>query len=105
MSAKCGQPEGFRGFVPVQVGHILADQTLCSRVLQQLQGCAQECVLHALSLSPLQVPSFTNTKLLWLKRNEPDIWSRVAAVMLPHDYMNYWLTGNQVTEVRECVHA
>lgn len=47
----------------------------------------------------VQVPSFTNTKLLWLKRNEPDVWSKVASAMLPHDYINFWLTGNKVTEV------
>eukprot|EP00878_Enallax_costatus_P004137 GHUV01004366.1.p1 GENE.GHUV01004366.1~~GHUV01004366.1.p1 ORF type:complete len:482 (+),score=108.10 GHUV01004366.1:309-1754(+) len=44
------------------------------------------------------VPSFTLTKLLWLKRNEPDVWPRIAAAMLPHDYMNYWLTGQMATE-------
>ncbi|WIA21904.1 hypothetical protein OEZ85_004273 [Tetradesmus obliquus] len=44
------------------------------------------------------VPSFTSTKLLWLQRHEPEVWSRLAAVLLPHDYMNYWLTGKQVTE-------
>jgi sugar (pentulose or hexulose) kinase len=49
----------------------------------------------------VQVPSFTITKLLWLKRHEPDVWSQVASVLLPHDYMNFWLTGRKVTEVRK----
>lgn len=44
------------------------------------------------------VPSFTITKLLWLKRHEPDVWSQVTSVLLPHDYMNFWLTGRKVTE-------
>jgi hypothetical protein len=47
----------------------------------------------------VQVPSFTSTKLLWLQRHEPEVWSQLACVLLPHDYMNYWLTGNKVTEV------
>lgn len=47
----------------------------------------------------MQVPSFTNTKLLWLKRHEPQIWEQVGAVLLPHDYINFWLTGKKVSEV------
>lgn len=47
----------------------------------------------------VQVPSFTITKLLWLKRHEPDVWAKVTSVLLPHDYMNFWLTGRKVTEV------
>ena len=35
------------------------------------------------------VPSFTVTKLRWLAEHEPDLASRVASVVLPHD----WLTG------------
>jgi xylulokinase len=46
------------------------------------------------------VPSFTSTKLLWLQRNEPEMWAQLACVLLPHDYMNFWLTGHKVTEVR-----
>eukprot|EP00882_Tetradesmus_deserticola_P028731 GHRQ01032013.1.p1 GENE.GHRQ01032013.1~~GHRQ01032013.1.p1 ORF type:complete len:225 (+),score=92.64 GHRQ01032013.1:141-815(+) len=44
------------------------------------------------------VPSFTSTKLLWLQRHEPDTWQQLACVLLPHDYMNFWLTGHKVTE-------
>jgi sugar (pentulose or hexulose) kinase len=54
-----------------------------------------DLVLHLL----LQVPSFTITKLLWLKRHEPEVWAQVASVLLPHDFMNFWLTGKKVTEV------
>jgi hypothetical protein len=44
------------------------------------------------------VPSMTATKLLWLKRHEPDVWARTAAVLLPHDYVNAWLTGRRCME-------
>ena len=36
---------------------------------------------------------FTAPKLLWLKENEPDNFSRIAKIMLPKDYINYVLTG------------
>lgn len=41
---------------------------------------------------------FTASKLLWLKRHEPDSWSRVRRVLLPHDYVNFWLTGRAAME-------
>jgi xylulokinase len=41
---------------------------------------------------------FTASKILWLIENEPDHYARVATILLPHDYINYWLTGNLVSE-------
>ena len=39
------------------------------------------------------LPGFTAPKILWLKRNEPANFARLATVLLPHDYLNYYLTG------------
>jgi xylulokinase len=39
------------------------------------------------------LPGFTAPKILWLKRNEPGNFSKLAMVLLPHDYLNYYLTG------------
>lgn len=36
---------------------------------------------------------FTAPKLLWLRRNEPENFARIAKIMLPKDYVNYMLTG------------
>jgi xylulokinase len=36
---------------------------------------------------------FTASKILWLKRHEPKSFERLATVLLPHNYLNYWLTG------------
>jgi xylulokinase len=41
----------------------------------------------------LPVASFTSTKLLWLKQNEPDNAAKVAAVCLPHDWLSWRLAG------------
>ena len=43
-------------------------------------------------------PGFTLPKLLWLKNHEPENFSRVRHVMLPHDYINYLLTGKKFME-------
>ena len=44
------------------------------------------------------LPGFTASKILWLKKHEPKNFARLAAVMLPHDYLNFWLTGIKFME-------
>lgn len=39
------------------------------------------------------LPGYTIPKLLWLKQNEPDHFARVRSILLPHDYINFCLTG------------
>src|SRR5207249_4650791 len=41
---------------------------------------------------------FTASKILWLKENEPHQYARLRSILLPHDYINYWLTGEMVSE-------
>jgi xylulokinase len=44
------------------------------------------------------VAGFTATKLLWMKRHEPENFAKLAHVALPHDYLNYVLTDRLVME-------
>jgi xylulokinase len=44
------------------------------------------------------LPGFTAPKVLWLKKNEPKNFARLATVLLPHDYLNWWLTGRAFME-------
>ena len=61
-------------------------------------GEAQQLIDHfgaqwlASNTGSVPVPSFTATKLLWVKNNEPENLSRVAAVCLPHDYLSWRLS-------------
>jgi D-xylulose kinase len=36
---------------------------------------------------------FTAPKVLWHARREPDVWKRTSLVLLPHDWVNFMLTG------------
>jgi xylulokinase len=36
---------------------------------------------------------YTAPKILWVRKNEPQNWEKTASVLLPHDYINWWLTG------------
>lgn len=46
-------------------------------------------------------PGFTAPKLVWVARNEPDIFARVHKVMLPKDYVVWWLTGRFCSEMSD----
>jgi xylulokinase len=44
---------------------------------------------------------FTAPKLLWVRANEPDVWSRIAHVLLPKDYVRLRLTGERAIDVAD----
>ncbi|QQS48292.1 MAG: xylulokinase [Acidobacteriota bacterium] len=41
---------------------------------------------------------FTASKILWLKRHEPANYARLRSILLPHDYINFRLTGRKSME-------
>ena len=41
---------------------------------------------------------FTASKILWLKNHEPENFARLRSVLLPHDYINFWLTSRKTME-------
>ncbi|MCU1747898.1 xylulokinase [Pseudomonas sp. 6D_7.1_Bac1] len=43
-------------------------------------------------------PGYTLSKLLWTQEQHPQIFARIAHILLPHDYLNYWLTGRCCSE-------
>ncbi|AHL75822.1 xylulose kinase [Stutzerimonas stutzeri] len=43
-------------------------------------------------------PGYTVSKLLWMKEQHPRLFARIAHILLPHDYVNYWLTGRCTSE-------
>ena len=46
-------------------------------------------------------PGFTAPKLVWIRRHEPDVFDRIARVLLPKDYLRLWLTGDHVGEMSD----
>jgi xylulokinase len=44
------------------------------------------------------LPGFTAPKLLWVRRHEPDVWSRMAHVLLPKDLVRLRLTGDHAVD-------
>ena len=66
----------------------------CAEITAALGGT--QATIRALGNAVL--PGFTASKILWLKRHEPKNFARLATVLLPHDYLNFWLTGEKVME-------
>jgi xylulokinase len=46
----------------------------------------------------LAMPGFTAPKLLWLRAHEPALFTQIAQVLLPKDYLRLLLTGESVSD-------
>src|SRR3989454_311416 len=92
------------GFVPLDSGgEVIRPAKLwcdtstaaeCDEVTERLGGMKKTIR----SLGNAVLPGFTASKILWLKKHEPQNYQRLATVLLPHDYLNFWLTGEKVME-------
>lgn len=92
------------GFVPLDVdGKVIRPAKLwcdtstvaeCALITKKLGG-EKAALRHTGSLI---LPGFTAPKILWLKRHEPANYKRLRHVLLPHDYLNFHLTGNYFME-------
>jgi xylulokinase len=92
------------GFVPLdQAGEVIRPAKLwcdtstaaeCAEIMEEVGGLKP--TIRASGNAVL--PGFTASKILWLKKHEPKNYARLATVLLPHDYLNFWLTGEKVME-------
>ncbi len=44
---------------------------------------------------------FTAGKVMWVKDNQPEIYEKIAKILLPKDYVRFMLTGEFATEVSD----
>src|SRR6266516_217925 len=92
------------GFVPLDKdGEVIRPAKLwcdtstaaeCDEIMEKLGGLKK--TIQALGNAVL--PGFTASKILWLKKQEPKNFARLATVLLPHDYLDFWLTGEPVMD-------
>ena len=59
---------------------------------------AEEAQLLTQKLGRSVPVGFTASKVSWLARHEAENWQRTAHVLLPHDFINYRLTGSLTME-------
>ena len=92
------------GFVPVdRDGNVLAPAKLwcdtstaaeCDLIMDAVGG-AQGSI--ALAGNPVMV-GYTASKLPWTRRHRSQAYAQLATILLPHDYVNFWLTGERWME-------
>jgi xylulokinase len=92
------------GFVPLDAaGKVLAPAKLwcdtstqaeCEEIMDAVGG-AQQCV--TLAGNPI-LAGYTASKLPWTRKHRPEAYARLASILLPHDYVNFWLTGERWME-------
>ena len=78
-------------------GEVLRDSIIwCDSRAVSIGAEAQKQIGHEKCLvNLLNSPgNFTASKLAWVKRNEPEIFEKVASFMLPGDYILYKLSGD-----------
>lgn len=46
-------------------------------------------------------PGFTAPKAMWVRDEEPEIFGRLAKVVLPKDYLRLWLTGDYISDMSD----
>lgn len=68
----------------------------CEEITQKVG--AQRLV--AVTANPA-LTGFTASKILWVKNNEPENYSRCAHILLPKDYVRFVLTGEYATDVSD----
>lgn len=47
------------------------------------------------------IPALTASKILWVKKHEPEIYEKCAHILLAKDYIRFKLTGEYATEVSD----
>lgn len=66
----------------------------CEHITRRLGG--EAAVLREVGNRIL--PGYTAPKVLWMKRREPKHYRRLRHILLPHDYLNFHLTGELCME-------
>jgi xylulokinase len=49
----------------------------------------------------MPMPGFSAAKILWIRKNEPEVFGRIAHILLAKDYVRYWLTGEIASDVSD----
>jgi xylulokinase len=49
----------------------------------------------------IAMPGFTAPKLLWVREHEPDVFAKIATVLLPKDYVRLLMTGDKASDLSD----
>ncbi|RZM20176.1 MAG: xylulokinase, partial [Sphingomonas sp.] len=49
----------------------------------------------------IAMPGFTAPKLLWVREHEPEVFAKIATVLLPKDYVRLLMTGDKASDLSD----
>jgi len=49
----------------------------------------------------IAMPGFTAPKLLWVRKHEPEVFAKIATVLLPKDYVRLLMTGDKASDLSD----
>ncbi|HEY8179491.1 MAG TPA: xylulokinase, partial [Candidatus Limnocylindria bacterium] len=84
-----------------------SDEVLRPAILWNDQRTAAECDLIRAAVGAERLieitgndalTGFTAPKLVWVREHEPEVWARIAHVLLPKDYVRLQLTGEHAID-------
>jgi xylulokinase len=75
------------------------DQRTAAEVEEIEQALGRERLLELTGNRALT--GFTAPKLLWVRKQEPEVWTQARRVLLPKDYVRFRLTGERVIDAAE----
>src|SRR5690625_6958352 len=79
---------------------ILWNDTRTTTECEDIYNVVGEDKLLEITKNPA-LEGFTLPKILWVKKNEPELFSKVDKFVLPKDYLRYKLTGKLQMEYSE----
>lgn len=97
-----GQQHGFVALdkngevlAPVKLWCDTTTQYECREIMERLGG-EDRCL--ELSGNKILV-GYTASKVLAFKKNHPELYERLDTILMPHDYLNFWLSGERTMEL------
>lgn len=66
----------------------------CAQLMEKMPDIASICGTQAM-------PGFTAPKIMWVKEHEPEIYDRIAHILLPKDYVRLQLTSVLATDMAD----
>lgn len=84
---------------PLRRSIIWCDQRT-ARECEEITELVGEKRLIEITANPAMT-GFTASKILWVRKHEPELYSRCRHILLPKDYVRYMLTGEFATEVSD----
>jgi xylulokinase len=97
-----GQQHGFVAIdksgdvlAPVKLWCDTSTENECTEIMDAVGG-SDACIRKT---GNQILPGYTASKIRWLKKHRPNEYDRMDGILLPHDFLNFYLTGERCMEM------